>query len=91
VDESGAIAPRQSSQRLRTIEIRRMAKVDTSLIRTNYSHQDDGFDGSNEHMYLLLTYALTSAGTLTETATYIALDEHDQNVGEQLESYMHMF
>ena len=42
-------------------------------------------------MYLLLTYALTSAGTLTETATYIALDEHDQNVGEQLESYMHMF
>ena len=28
---------RQSSQRLRTIEIRLIAKVDTSPIRTNYS------------------------------------------------------
>jgi len=30
---------RQSSQRLRTIEIRHMAKIDTSPIRTNYSHR----------------------------------------------------
>jgi len=35
---------------------------------------------------------IPSAGTLTETTAYTALDEHDHiNVGEQLESYMCMF
>jgi len=43
-------------------------------------------------MYVLVISLCVSAGALTETIAYTALDEHDHiNVGEQLEFYMCMF
>jgi len=43
-------------------------------------------------MHVLVISLCVSAGTLTETTAYTALDEHDHmNVGEQLESYMFIF
>jgi len=85
---------RQSSQRLRLIEIRRMVKVgDTSPICTDYSHRSTSrATVSIEWTHVFVISLCVSAGTLTETAAYIPLDEHDHiNVGEQLESYTRMF
>ena len=83
----------QSSQRLRIIEIRHIAKIDTSPICTNYSHRSTlSTTISMDRTNALVISLCVSAGTLTETAAYTTLDEHDHiNVGEQLESYMHMF
>jgi len=48
-------------------------------------------DRTNACIILVISLCI-SAGTLTETATYIALNEHDHiNVDEQLKSYMCMF
>jgi len=45
-----------------------------------------------DQMHVLVISLCISAGTLTETAAYTALNEHDHiNVDEQLESYMRMF
>jgi len=85
---------RQSSQRLRPIEIRHMAKVNTSPIHTDYSHRStpSTITISIERTHVLVISVHASAGTLIETAAYTALDEHDHiNVDEQLESYMLMF
>ena len=57
---------RQNSQRLRSIEIWRIAAVDTSPIRTDYSYYsmymryDDGFNESYKRMYLLIACAYLS-------------------------------
>jgi len=84
---------RQSSQRLRTIEIWRTAKVDTSPIRTNYSHHSTpSMTVLMDRTHVFVINLWVSAETLIETTVYTALDEHDHiNVGEQLESYMCMF
>ena len=77
----------QSSQRLRSIEIWCMAKVNTSLIRTNYSHRSipSTTTISIERTHVLVISVRASAGTLIEATAYTALDEHDHiNAGEKL-------
>jgi len=83
----------QSSQRLRLIEIRRMAKFDTLPIHTDYSHRSTSSTTTvsvdRTNYVLVISCAYDAAGTLIETIAYIALDEHDHiNIGKQLESYM---
>ena len=94
MNESEAIALTSKFTALRAIEIWCMGKVNTSPIRTNYSHRSTSSTTtiSIERTHVFVISVRASAGTLIEATAYTALNEHGHiNVSEQLESYMRMF